>query len=200
MNLIGARRRLLAVVCVGVASAGTAHANDYREKGKPVMVANDTMQVIPARDWNKLGQRPGKKAEIWTLDGEQLNDVTFFGGIAPGEPLIRERNKKREPLPKLGSAALLVEVPELLERTYRAARGIGSFALLGSAPDRFLGKEGIRFTYEYVDADELPRKGEARASLIGGRLYMVTFDAPRLHFFDKSLSDFRTLADGTSLK
>ena len=126
--------------------------------------------------------------------------MTFFGGIAPGEPLIKERNKKRDPLPKLARNALLVEMPELLERTYRTAKQIGSFKLLGSAPDRFLGKDGIRFAYEYVDADELPRKGEARASLIGGALYMATFDAPRLHFFDKSLSDFRTLADSASLK
>lgn len=58
----------------------------------------------------------------------------------------------------------------------------------------------IRFTYEYVDADELPREGEAHAVPVGGQLYMAAFDAPRLHFFDKSLADFRTLTDSASLK
>lgn len=198
--MTGPRLRLLTTLCIAALSAGAASANDYRPKGVAAAVAKSTMQVTPARDWNKLGARPGKKAETWTLDGEQLNDVTFFAGIAPGEPLIKERNKKREPLPKFAASTLLVEVPELLEATYRTANGIGGFKLLGSTPDRFLGVDGIRFTYEYVDADELPRKGEARASLIKGALYMVTFDAPRLHFYDQSLSDFRSLADSASLK
>ena len=192
--------RLIGALCATALAATSAAANDYRAKGVPVAVAKSTMQVVPTRDWNKLGARPGKKAETWTLDGEQLNDVTFFAGIAPGEPLIKERNKKREPLPRLNRATLLVEVPELLEQTYRTARGIGGFKLLASAPDRFLGSDGIRFTYDYVDADELPRKGEARAALIKGALYMVTFDAPRLHFYDRALADYRTLADSAVLR
>ena len=194
------RAKIAAAVCLTTLGAGSANAHDFREKGKAVVVANDAMQVVPTRDWNKLGQRPGKKAETWTLDGEQLNDVTFFGGIVPGEPLVKERNRKREPLPKFTQDTLLVEVPELVEGTYRAARGIGNFKVLGSSPQRFVGADGVRFTYEYVDADNLPRKGEARASLVKGKLYMATYDAPRLHFYDKSLREFQTLADSASLK
>src|SRR3546814_11772121 len=62
----------------------------------------------------------------------------------------------------------------------------------------FLGKDGIRFTYEYVDADNLPLKGEARATLIKGLLYMATFDAPRLHYFDATLDDFHSLTDSAT--
>ncbi len=176
-----------------------ATANGYRAKDKPVPVANAAMIVTPSRDWNQLSIKPGKKAETWTLDGEQLNDVTWFGGIAPGEPLVREISKKRKPLPKFTSATLLVELPELLEATYRSAKDIGSFKVISSAPDRFLGQDGIRFSYEYVDNDNLPRKGEARAALAKGQLYMVTFDAPRLHFFDKLLEDFHALSDSARL-
>ena len=179
--------------------APAANANGYREKGKAAAVADSAITVTPPRDWNRLSAKPGKKAEVWTLDGERLNDVTFYGGIAPGEPLIRERDRKRKPLPRFTRETLLVEVPELLETTYRTEKGIGSFTLLGSAPDRFLGADGIRFTYEYVDADNLPRKGEARAILRAGLLYMAAFDAPRLHYFDRTLADFRTLTDAASL-
>lgn len=174
-------------------------ANGYREKGVPVEVAKSAMRVTPVRDWNSLSIRPGKKAETWTLDGEQLNDVTFYGGIAPGEPLIRESSKKHKPLPKFTSETLLVELPELLEGTYRTEKGIGTFSVTGSNPDRFLGSEGIRFTYEFVDADNLPRKGEARAALIKGQLFMATFDAPRLHYFDATLDDFHVLTDSATL-
>lgn len=187
---------------IGVAvtlAVSTALANGYREKNISVEVAKSAMKVTPVQDWNSLSIRPGKKAETWTLDGEQLNDVTFYGGIAPGEPLIRERSKKHKPLPKFTSETLLVEIPELLEGTYRTNKGIGAFSVTGSNPDRFLSHDGIRFTYEYVDADNLPRKGEARAALIKGQLFMATFDAPRLHYFDATLDDFRSLTDSAAL-
>jgi len=188
-----------AIGMVAMLSVSVARANGYRAKNVQVDVAKSAMKITPVRDWNSLSVRPGKKAETWTLDGEQLNDVTFYGGIVPGEPLIRETSKKHKPLPKFTSETLLVEIPELLEGTYRTEMGIGSFSVTSSNPDRFLGSDGIRFTYEYVDADNLPRKGEARAALIQGHLYMATFDAPRLHYFEDTLDDFHNLTDSAAL-
>lgn len=187
--------RIFVAVFAVWSCAGTVQANAYREAGKAVAVADSGVTVTPTRDWNRLDAKPGKRTEVWTLDGDQLNDVTFFGGIEPGAPLLKERNKKRAPLPKFTATTLLVELPELLEGTYRAYKQIGGFSLTGSQPGRFLGRDGVHFTYEYTDKDELPRKGEARAVLIDKKLYMVTFDAPRLHFFDRTLADFRSLAD-----
>ena len=188
-------RIFVALCCVSGSCVGTVQANAYREAGKVVSVADSGVTVTPARDWNRLDAKPGKHTEVWTLDGDQLNDVTFYGGIEPGAPLLKERNKKRAPLPKFTATTLLVELPELLEGTYRAYKQIGGFSLTGSQPGRFLGRDGVHFTYEYTDNDELPRKGEARAVLIDKKLYMVTFDAPRLHFFDRTLANFRSLAD-----
>lgn len=176
-----------------------AQANDYREKGKAVEVADSGMLVIPSRDWNRLKFKPGKNAETWTLDGEQLNDVTFYGGIESGKPLIKERNKKHDPLPKFTDSTLLLEIPELLQSTYRASKKISSFHVTSSTPGKFLNRDGVHFTYEYLDSDNLPRKGEARATLIKKKLYMITFDAPRLHYFRRTVEDFRALADATSL-
>lgn len=199
MTLIQGRAWILGAICAIAISASAAHANAYGEKGKAVEVANSGMTVTPPRDWNRLDAKPGKYAEIWTLDGEQLNEVTFYGGVEPGKPLVKERHKKRDPLPKFAATTLLVEVPELLEGTYRAGKQIGSFVFTGSNPDRFLGREGVRFTYEYTDEDNLPRKGEARAVIAAGKLYMVAFDAPRLHYFERTLADFRALAESAKL-
>ena len=168
-------------------------ANGYREKGKTVTVAKSDLQVTPPQDWNQLSIRPGKNAETWTLDGEQLNDITFYGGIAPGKPLIKERSKKREPLPKIKKDMLLIDVPELLEGTYRTYKKIGIFELTSTEPSSFLGTEGVRFTYQYVDADKLTRFGEGHATIIKGKLFMATFDAPRLHYFAQGLDAFHAL-------
>lgn len=178
----------------------TVNANAYREGKKIVKVGDAGLMVTPPRDWNRLSLKPGKFAEIWTLDGEQLNDVTFYSGVVSGQPIIRERNKKRDPLPKFRDDALLIEVPELLEKTYRAHKRIGSFAMAKLQPGQFLGHEGIHFTYDYTDQNGLPKKGEAKATIVAKKLYMVTFDAPRLHYFDRTLSDFHALAESAVLK
>ncbi len=175
-------------------------AHKLRTQGQAVAVAESGITITPTRDWNKLSANSGKKTETWTLDGEQLNDITFYGGIEPGKPLVRERHKKKDPLPKFTTSTLAVEIPELLEGTYRTQKGIGAFELSTIEPTQFLGHSGVQFSYRYTDADELVRKGEARAAVIGGKLFMMTFDAPRLNYFDRAIGDFRKLADTAILK
>lgn len=199
-------KRHLAICLFAISAANplplatAAHANSYREQGKAVEIDNTGISVVPPRDWNKLSIRPGKFAETWTLDGEQLNDVTFFGSVEAGNPLVREKNKKREPLPKFTENMLLIEIPELLENTYRAYKKIGKFEVIASSPGQFLGKDGVHFSYEYLDEDDLPRRGEAQAVIVRKKLYMVTYDAPRLHYFNRSVEDFRALAASAQLK
>lgn len=177
----------------------TAMAHKLREQGVAVSIADSPLTVTPGRDWNRLDGNVGKHTETWTLDGGQLNDLTFFAGIEPGKPLVRERSKKREPLPKFGAGTLLVELPELFEATYRTAKQIADFRVTDVQPTRFLGQDGVMFTYEYVDQDQLTRKGEARAAIVAGRLYMIGFDAPRLHYFERSIDDFHRIVQSARL-
>lgn len=180
--------------------ASQAYAHKLHARGVAVAVAGSPLTVTPTRDWNQLGGSIGKATERWTLDGGQLNDVTFFGGIVPGTPLVRERSKKRDPLPKFTKETLLVEVPELLEGTYRTYKDLAAFQLLSTEPMTFLGQDGVAFSYEFTDADQLTRKGEARATIVGGKLYMITFDAPRLSYYGKVVGDFRALADSAQMR
>lgn len=186
---------LLALACVPFA----AQAHKLREKGVSVAIDDSPLTVTPGRDWNRLDGNIGKHTESWTLDGGQLNDVTFYTGIEPGKPLVRERNKKREPLPKFTAGTLLVEVPELLEATYRTSRQIANFTVSDIAPHTVLGQQGVIFRYQFVDQDELTRQGEARAAIVAGRLYMISFEAPRLHYFAAAIEDYRQLAESARL-
>lgn len=190
---------LAILLVVPVVGGGAIAGNAYREKGKPAAISGSSLTVTPPRDWNKLAVSPGRKTETWTLDGEDLNDVTFFAGIEPGQPLFREVSKSRKPLPRFTATTLLVEVPELVEGSYRAAKDVVDFTVTGTAGDRFLGHEGIRFTFAYVDDDALTRRGEGRATLVDGALYMIVFAAPRLAYYDRTLGDFRALADTARL-
>lgn len=194
----GLVRAILAVLVAALLSPA-AMAHKLREQGVAVTIADSPLTVTPGRDWNRLDGNIGKHTESWTLDGGQLNDLTFFAGIEPGKPLVRERSKKRKPLPRFGASTLLVEIPELFEATYRAAKQIADFRVTDVQPIRFLGQEGVMFAFEYVDGDELTRKGEAQAAIVGGRLYMISFDAPRLHYFTRTVEDYRKIVASARL-
>lgn len=188
-----------AIASLTFLAPGTGQAHSLKKQGEAVQVADSNLTVTPSRDWNRLSGKIGKSTETWTLDGGQLNDVTFFGGIEPGKPLVKERSKKRDPLPKFTESTLLVEVPELLEGTYRTYKELAAFDVGTSVPAKFLGRDGIRFTYEFTDRDGLTRKGESTAVIIDKKLYMVTFDAPRLYYYDKVFDDFRALIGSARL-
>lgn len=200
MKLLGNRSLMAVALCYVVLGHTSAYANAYRERGKLAQIAGSVMTVTPARDWNRLDIRLGKFTETWTLDGEQLNDVTFYAGVEIGQSLVKEKNRKTQPLPKFTEQTLLVEIPELLENTYRAYKRIGQFDLKESRRQSFLGAQGVYFSYEYVDVDGLQRNGVARAVIISKKLYMITYDAPSRHFFDHNLADFQALADSAQLK
>jgi hypothetical protein len=192
-------RPLIATLVGASMFVAPAVANDYREANVEVAVAKSAMTVKPTRAWNKLSIRPGKNAEIWTLDGDALNSVIFYSGIAAGSPLMKERNKS-EPLPKMQKDMLLVDIPELLEGTVRSYNKIAIFSVTGSEPTKFLGRDAIRFNYAFTDTDQLPRLGEAVGTIIDGKLYLATFEAPRLHYFARTLDDYRALVSTASLK
>lgn len=190
---------ILLAAMLALSASEVSYAHSLKKQGEAVQVADSNMTVTPSRDWNRLSGKIGKQTESWTLDGEQLNDVTFFGGIEPGKPLVKERSKKHDPLPKFTETTLLVEVPELLEGTYRTYKELAAFTLGASAPTKFLGRDGVRFAYEFTDHDGLTRKGEAFAVIVDKRLYMTTFDAPRLYYFDRAIGEFRALTASARL-
>lgn len=185
----------MAMISLAVAAPAMA-GNSLISPGKKVLVAKSNLALTPAREWNKLGARPGTNGEIWTIDSDDLNKVTFYGGIVPGKTLFREVDKRNRPLPKIEATMLPTDIPVLLENSYRIALGTPLITIDLMEPTRFAGAEGIRFTYSYVRQNEdLRRKGEARAAMIQGKLYMITYEAPALYYYEKSLSDYHQLAN-----
>ncbi|MEP7349310.1 MAG: hypothetical protein ABI668_05065 [Sphingorhabdus sp.] len=165
-------------------------------KGTSVAVAKSSMTVTPAEDWNRWSARPSKKGEIWTLDGISLNELSFFAQIASGEPLYRERDKKNLPLPKFKSDMLPTDLVELFEASNRIVLQTSLFEVSNVEPTKLGGNDAVRFSYRYVvQGDELNRKGEAVAANIGGKLYLVNFVAPSIHYYDRDVSKFRALVD-----
>ena len=162
---------------------------------QPVFVAASGLNVTPAEDWNRLGKRDGANAESWTLDGMSLNDLTFYGGVPHGATLFREVNKTERPLPRFQSSMLLPDIAQLFENSYRIARNTSLFSIDAIEPGSFAGHDGFRFTYSFaVQGEEVKRKGEAVGAIVGQKLYMISYETPVIHYFDRDLEAFRRLA------
>lgn len=169
-------------------------------KGTPVTVAKSTLTVTPSVDWNRLGARPGRNAESWTLDGLTLNDLTFYSGIANDTTLFRDAKKKTAPLPRFSSTMLAPDVAQLFESSYRVSIGTSLMSIDGVEPATFAGRPGFHFSYTFViQGEEVRRKGEATGAVIGGKLYLITFEAPVIHYFDATRDAAKTVVDSAKI-
>jgi hypothetical protein len=190
-----------AIAVAAVAAAPANAAYKLLQAGIPVAVAKSTLTITPGRAWNRGGPRPGRNAESWTQDGYSLNDVTYYGGIADNATLFREVDKKNAPLPRFNKTMLLPDIPQLFEQSYRIALGTPLFTIGTVEQAQFAGQTGFRFTYDFVDkSDEVRRKGEARGAVVNGKLYMMTYEAPEIFFFDRNHADFEQLVAGAAVK
>jgi hypothetical protein len=180
-------------------SAATA-GNRLIEANTQVQVAGSAYGVTPARTWNKLGARPGRGSEVWTLDGPALNEITFYGAIATDRPLFREVNRRERPLPHFSSTMLLTDIPTLLENSYRAGRGVTVYSTDRMEPTRFGGRDGVRFEYSFTTDDEVRRRGEGYGAIVNGQLYLITYEAPVIHYFDGALEAYRQVVSNTTIR
>jgi len=190
---------LYAALTIVVATA-PALANSLIAPGPRSGIAGSNLSAKPDGEWNRLSRSEGKNVEIWTKDGDSLNKVTFFGGIAVGKPLVREVDKKQQPLPKVAGNMLMTDIPALLESTYRSQGAVNQMSIDSEEPSTLGGQKAVRFTYSFTRADdEVRRKGEGIGALVSGKLYLVTYEAPALHFFDKDIEKYRQLAASLTL-
>lgn len=184
-----------AVVLAAVVLAATpVGAYKLVEHAKAVTVAKSTLTVTPAIDWNRAQARPGRNAEAWTLDGLSLNEVTFYGAIPADQTLFKEVDKKEKPLPRFAANMLATDVAQLFEQSYRIAGGSTLFQVDAIEPARFADNPGFRFRYSFtLRGDEVRRQGEAAGAIVGGKLYLIAYEAPAIHYFAHNLADYRAL-------
>jgi hypothetical protein len=170
-------------------------------QGQVAVVNKSSLTVAPPTSWNRLKGKVGPQAEAWTLDGLSLNEVVFFTGVANDQTLLKDRAKKDKPLPKFSGSMLAPDVAQLLEQTYRIAVDAPLFEVNGIAPTTFAGHQGFQINYSYTGkGDDVRRKGEATGAIISGRLYMITYAAPEIHYYDRHIGDFRALVKSATLK
>ncbi|KQS01468.1 hypothetical protein ASG11_17565 [Sphingomonas sp. Leaf357] len=175
--------------------------NKLIPQGTKVAVAKSGLTVNPDREWNRMGARPGRNSETWTIDGDGLNDVTFYSGIENDKTLFREVNKRAKPLPRFASNMLLTDIPALFENSYSIALDTQVMKIDSVQSTTFLGAKGIKFSFTFSRLnEEVRRKGEASAAIIDGRLYMITFEAPDVYYFERDVPAYRAVVASAAIE
>jgi hypothetical protein len=153
----------------------------------PVTV-KEAITVTSDGKWNRLDvpALSGGSSEIWTSDGLSLDLLTFHVGIKDGEPLApAPAGSKRTP-PAFRASMVANEIVELYEAT--ATQDGSTFKLERLAPVQFSGVNGFRFEFSVTRKhDGVALRGIAHGATIKGKLYLIAFRAPRLHYYAKHL-------------
>ena len=161
-----------------------------------------TMRVTPTMRWNRAPRTVYDipREENWTLHGATLDNLTFIGGLEHGRPLVRyQRRSDIRQVPNFRADMTPPEIASMIESYYRIRAGSVSFTMTGLRPRTFLGHPGFQFDYEHLGGNELTRQGRVVGAVIGRRLFMILFDAPRSHFFGQIIPEVERIIDSARL-
>jgi hypothetical protein len=151
------------------------------------VTVKDAITVASDGAWNRLDlPDSGRESEVWTSDGLSLDVLTFIVGIKDGDPLVQPPMGAKRTPPAFRSTMIANEIVELYEAS--AIQDGSTFKMEHLAPAQFAGSSGFRFEFSMTrKRDDVTLRGFGQGAVIKGRLYLIVFRAPRLHYYAKHL-------------
>jgi len=169
---------------------------------RPTPVARGAMEVTPGVQWNRAPRTyyDISREENWTLNGPILDSLAFLGGIPNNQAIVRQRRRDERQVPNFRADMTPPEIASMIESFYRIRAGATRFEMTGLQPRTFLGQQGFQFDYDHLGGDEVQRRGRAVGAVINSRLYLILFDATRLHYFPTGLPEFERIVQSARLR
>ena len=149
----------------------------------------NAIAVEPARAWTKVPfiTSPGP-IEMWTLNGPAIDTLEFFAPVADGEPL-RKPEGNAQPYPPFRASMSASEIVELYEASLRRSTNSALVETKNLRPATIGGSEGFRADIVYVAQDRVRRKGVLVGVVKDKKLYLMHFQAPELHYYDRAIDE-----------
>jgi hypothetical protein len=172
-------RRRLRILCVlALAAALSSCAAWTLVTPKPTKLSGGLV-LTPENEWSaaKYGV-----TQTWTVHGPELEAISVVSGLADGKSMVPAGYKEKMPLFRSGMAAS--EVAEMTVETL-LRMGYGRVDLLGVRPESFAGHPGFRFDLDLTSARGLDGSGFGAGAIVNGKLYMIVYRAPKLHYFER---------------
>lgn len=166
-----------------------------------VGVAGDNLRVTPGIAWNKAPKNADSipEGELWTLNGLSLDSVAFIGGLADGEAMAKQKDKDDRQVPPFRANMTPPELMSMVESYYRIKAGASVFDTTSVEPVTFLGRPGMQMEYDFIGGDDVKRRGRTVLAVVDERLFLMSLNAARLHYFDAALPDFEGMVGSARL-
>jgi hypothetical protein len=181
-----ALRGVLAVALLSLLAACAAY--QLVPSGKATV--RNALAVEPGQSWSRVNFQvsPGP-LEMWTLNGPAIDSITFYMPVADGEALQKQPGSSNEPFPSFRSSMSPSEIVELYEATLRRSTGSALVEIRNLQPTRFAAGDGFRADTLHVGQDRVRRKGVLIGTVKDKQLYLVHFQAPELHYYDRDVAE-----------
>ncbi len=176
-------KQILLVACLVVPLAITSGCATYTllEADEEVTI-DGTYKVSPQIEWSKSTDGD---LETWTVNGHVLDQVAFYKGIESGDPLMEySASGSDDDRPVFDSRMTSLEVLDLFTASIETN---GAYALetTNLRPWKFGTADGFRFEYAFALEDGLQQKGFAVGMIQDEELYLITFTAAALYYYDR---------------
>lgn len=152
-------------------------------------IVRNAIVVESSSAWSRVTfvRAPGP-IEAWTLNGPAIDTLTFYTAIADGEPL-RRRGLNSDPFPPFRATMSASEIVELYEATLRRVTNSALVETTNLRPAALGGIAGFRADTVYITPDRVRRKGVLAGAVKDDKLYLMHFQAPELHYYDRAIDE-----------
>jgi len=191
-RLVAALALCLAAACTTITKVGPGQAS-----------VKDLTFTLDA-GWNRfesgmlvLFQAPGA-TEIWTREGFSLDVLAFYAGIGDGEEIGRALPRSTKKMPVFRAKMAPQEILEAFEAV--VTQDGSSFQLGKLEPAKFGGWDGFRYEYTLKrKGDSLQFNGVGYGAVANGKLYLMSYSAPRTYYYGKLLPGVEAVAKTASI-
>lgn len=157
------------------------------------------LAVTVDRPWNQFERGLGDSTTTWTQDGITVDALRFYVALKDGELIAPTPSEPKGEKPLAFKAGMVAEqVVALFEGLH--SRGGSSFTLERIAPETFAGQPGFRFEFSSIrKADDVRLRGVGWGTVRNAELYVITYTAPRLAFFQRHLGGAQAIVRSARL-
>ncbi|MDJ0938009.1 MAG: hypothetical protein QNI93_21705 [Kiloniellales bacterium] len=176
------RASLFACLMVSLALVGGCARYSLVKANQEVTI-DGVYKVSPPIKWSKASSGD---LELWTVNGSALDQVIFYKGIESGDPLVEGvgSGDNDEERPVFDSRMTSLELLDLFVAT-KETTGWYNLETTNLRPWKFGALDGFRFEYSFALEDGLEQKGFAVGMTKDEKLYLITFTAASLYYYDR---------------
>jgi hypothetical protein len=181
-----AMKRVVGVAAVAVLAAACAR---FGLVGPGTVDIAGAYTVDTSVAWEKSSEG---RSEMWTVDGLDLQRLTFVNGLADGEALFKAEGDNPENLPRFHASMSPLEIKELIEAGLRAS-GARQLETYDFRSEMFGSLPGNRFDFSYALESGLENEGTVIGANKDGKLYLIIYTGTRFYYYGKHKGDVERL-------